>query len=92
MLNISSVWVFSGEGSRFSSGVFTDEAKAIEWIEKHKLSGVLTRYPVNVGVYEWAISHNLFEPKREHESSSEFIQRFTSASQEHYHFEEGRLD
>ena len=83
------VWVFSGAGSRFASGVFADKETACIWISKHKLSGLLTRYPLGEGVYDWAVAEKLFNPSKPHETTPAFIQSFTSASQEHYHFEEG---
>lgn len=83
------VWIFAGAGGRFASGAFTAVEIAEAWIAKHSLTGVLTRYPLDQGAYDWAISSLLFEAKKEHESSPQFIQRFTSASQEHYHFEDG---
>jgi hypothetical protein len=92
MSNTSKVWVFSGAGSRFSSGVFIDKDAAMQWISKHKLSGVLTQYPLNQGVYDWAIDNGVFEPKKEYENSPDYIQKFTCAAQEHYHFEDGVLD
>jgi hypothetical protein len=92
MSKISTVWVFFGAGNRFSSGVFIDKDTATTWISKHKLTGVLTQYPLGTGVYDWAIENELFEPKKEHENSSDFIQQFTCAAQEHYHFEDGVLD
>jgi hypothetical protein len=63
---------------------------AEDWIAQNRLSGVLTLYPVDVGVYEWAIERGLFTPKKEHESEPKFIGSFTTASQEHYHYEDGR--
>lgn len=89
---IEFVWIFSGAGSRFTSGVFLEFGNAVEWIGKHRLTGVLTKYPVDVGVYDWAIANDYFEPKKETERTPEFIQRFTSAAQEHYHFELGSRD
>lgn len=86
------VWVFIGLGRRFSSGVFQDKEAAAKWISKYKLSGVLTQYPIGKGVYEWAIDNKVFEPRKDHESSPEFIQSFTCAAQEHYHFENGEVE
>ncbi|MFK7979510.1 MAG: hypothetical protein AB8G86_05985 [Saprospiraceae bacterium] len=89
---MNSVWVFHGAGSRFTSGVFTDKTIAEEWITKNMLTGILTKYPINIGTYDWAISESFFEPKKEKHKSAEFIQKFTSASQEHYHYENGDLE
>lgn len=82
------VWVFKAEGGRFPGGVFADRELAVAWVNKHGLTGVLTRYPLNVGVYEWAIDAGFFSPKP-HQENPNFIGRFTSASLEHIHFEEG---
>ncbi len=89
---LSSVWVFHGTGGRFTSAVFTKKDLAEKWISQHKLSGVLTEYPLDVGVYDWAISNNSFKVKKEVQEQAEFIQKFTTASQDHYHYENGELD
>jgi hypothetical protein len=85
----ATVWILNGDQSTFPSGVFTRRELAVEWIQNHRLSGVLTEYPVDEGVYEWAISRGLFKPKKENQTTSAFIARFSSASQDHYHFENG---
>jgi len=69
--------------------VFTSRNLAEEWIKRHSLSGTLTRYPLDISVYDWAITRNLFEPKKDEHRKPEFVGRFSSASQEHYHFETG---
>lgn len=84
------IWVFNGIGSHFPSGVFTSQALAEEWIAKHKLTGTLTLYPIDTGVYEWAIGKSVFKPKEDRHKTSEFIGRFSSAYQEHYHYEDGK--
>ena len=86
------LWVFNGENGRFAGGIFTSRAKAEAWITENALSGVLTRYPVDVGVHEWAISQGLFTPTKPHESEPDFVAGFTMASQEHYHYEAGRIE
>lgn len=89
---IDSIWVFNGKRNGFAGGVFTDVELAKQWIEKHKLTGVLTLYPVNVGVYDWAIENGLFKVKKEHDKATEFIGGFTTASQKHHHFEDGIME
>ena len=89
---IENVWVFNGAGSRFPGGIFSSRDTAENWIRNHKLSGVLTLYPFDQGVYDWVIENKIFEPKKESESSPDFIGSFSSASQEHYHYLEGTLD
>jgi len=54
-----------------------------------RLTGTLTRYPVDQAVYNWAIEGGLFTPKNEKHKSPEFIANFSSATQEHFHFEDG---
>jgi hypothetical protein len=83
----SGVWVFHGMGGRFTSGVFTTREKAEAWINQHTLTGVLTRYPLDQGVYDWAIENHSFRPTKSEHTEAAFIQRFSSASQEHFHYD-----
>jgi len=85
----SCVWVFNGGCKGFPSGVFTTRELAEKWIGENHLSGILTKYHLNIGVYHWAIQQGFFEPKTEHQYQPNFIATFSSASQEHYHYEEG---
>ncbi|WP_336836491.1 DUF7710 domain-containing protein [Sphingobacterium siyangense] len=71
---LDTIWVFHGEGGRFSSGVFTSIEKAEIWINKHKLSGVLTAYPIDEGVYDWALFNDFFNVKRQTQMEPNFIQ------------------
>lgn len=86
---METVWIFTAPKAQFPSGVFTGREVAERWIHQHRLSGTLTAYPVDVGVYDWAVSGGHFAPKRDDQRSPEFIQRFSSATQEHYHYEGG---
>ncbi|GAA4748346.1 DUF7710 domain-containing protein [Flavisolibacter ginsenosidimutans] len=89
---IESVWVFNGANANFSSGIFLDKSVADNWIKKNNLTGILTLYPLNKGVYDWAIEQGFFSPHTDAHFSPIFIQKFTSASQEHYHYVDGLLD
>ena len=91
MGGIDSIWVFNGPGSNFPAAIFSRRELAEEWIKKHGLTGTLTRYPIDTGTYDWAISKGYFVPKTEEQRSPAFIERFSSASQEHYHYEDGSL-
>jgi hypothetical protein len=84
------VWVFNDAKDNFPGGIFTDLDRAERWIGEHSLSGTLTAYPVNTGAYDWAIAEGIFRPSRPHQTSPEFIGRFTSASMNHHHYEDGR--
>lgn len=81
------VWVFHGEGGRFAGGAFTSRELAEAWITKHSLSGVLTLYPLDTGVYEWAVARGTFD--REKDVDPGLVGAFSSAYQEHYHFIDG---
>ncbi|HEY6505812.1 MAG TPA: hypothetical protein VIZ28_17680 [Chitinophagaceae bacterium] len=89
---IASIWIFTGSKGKFPGGVFTDKQLAEDWIQKHRLEGVLTLYPINEGVYDWSIRSNYFLPTKEKEKSPDFIGSFSSASQEHYHYLDGKPD
>jgi hypothetical protein len=83
----TSVWVFNAAGAHFPGAVFSSPVWAEAWIAKHSLTGVLTAYPVDQGVYEWAVAGGRFRPKRAPEPGE--AGRFSSAYQEHYHYEDG---
>lgn len=86
------IWIFHGAQARLASGVFTSKEKAEEWIRKYNLTGVLTEYPLDEGVYDWAIKKDLFTVKKDSQAEPLFIQGFTTASQNHFHYENGQLD
>ena len=90
MIEAERVWVFNGGKGDFPGGIFTELDRAEQWIEQHGLTGTLTAYPLDTGVYEWAIAKGLFRPVEPHQATSHFIGRFTSASMEHHHYEDGR--
>jgi hypothetical protein len=83
------VWLFHGEGAAFAGGVFSTRASAEGWIRDRRLSGILTAYPVDVGVYDWAVAAGHFHPRHEKHSTPAFVGWFTSAAQEHYHYVDG---
>lgn len=84
------VWVFNGARNHFPSGVFASRARAEDWIRENRLSGTLTVYPIDRGIYDWAMGHGSFTPKRDEHRTPDFIANFSSATQEHYHYEQGR--
>ena len=81
------VWIFTKAGARFPAGVFSQREKAEHWIRKHESSGTLAAYPVDVGLYDWVIGTGTRWPQR----AAEYIRCFSSASQEHYHYENGKV-
>ena len=87
------VWVFNGPKRYpgFPSAVFLDFELAEDWIRRHGTSGTLTRYPVNTGVYEWAVTQGYFKPRKEEYTTPSFIESFSSTRQEHCHYDRGQL-
>lgn len=89
---MQAVWVFNGAMARFPSGVFTSLDHAKAWIKSNRLTGVLTQYPLDQGVYDWAVAKDLFLPQEEKQRLPAFIGSFTCAAMEHMHFEDGLED
>lgn len=71
------------------AAVFSSKEKAEEWILRCKVAGTLTSYRLDQSVYDWAIAEEHFTPKYPSQAGSEFVQRFTSAYAEHYHYDGG---
>ncbi|MDQ9021378.1 hypothetical protein RFI02_09700 [Acinetobacter sichuanensis] len=86
------VYIFQGERAAFSSAVFSNIVQATEWIEKNNLSGILTEYILDYPVYDWAVDQGYFKPKSEIDCSSQFIGRFSSAYQKHWHYIHGKTE
>jgi hypothetical protein len=82
------VWVFNGEQSSLPAGVFATKAAAEEWIRRHRLSGTLSEFPLDVGAYDHAIEAALWMPKKPHESTAAFIASFSPRMQ-HEHWQDG---
>lgn len=87
MLPDPAVWVFNGVRANFPSGVFTTLENADAWIARHALTGILTAYPLDQGVHEWAVARGIFRADKQLDAAA--IGRFTSAVQDHYHYEDG---
>ena len=93
MIQSTTVWIFKGPKPipGFPSAVFSSFSLAEDWIKEKQATGTLTEYPLDRGVYDWAIENKYFEPKKDEHISSSFIENFSSASQRHYHYENGEL-
>lgn len=83
------IYVFNGNNNRFPSAVFDNLEKIEEWISLNRLDGILTFYPINLGIYDWAIQKDYFSLKKEEHKSADFIANFSSSSQNHFHYENG---
>lgn len=92
---MAEVWIFTGERSKpgtnatFPAGAFSNLQLAEAWIAKHRLSGVLTMYRLDVGAYDWAVENGTFKPKKPHHFAPEFIGRF-AGGETHFHYEAGK--
>ena len=73
----------------FPSAVFVTRVLAEEWIRKHSLTGTLTQYPLDQGMYEYAIAAGHFSPRKPEHTTSEFIGRFSGGGLDHFHYEDG---
>ncbi len=91
-MNESAIWVFVGDGSKLPCGVFYCLDTADKVIGNLKLSGLLTSYPIGMTVYEWAIAKAYFRPSRNSQEAPSFIQQFSSASLDHFHYLDGNRE
>ena len=87
---MESVWVFNGIQSPFPSGVFSTAELADEWISRNGLTGTLTEYPVDIGMYDYAISMCYFEPRKPEHTTPLFIGKFSSGGIGQIHYEDGK--
>ncbi|HEX6807352.1 MAG TPA: transposase [Gemmatimonadaceae bacterium] len=49
---------------RLMRGVFSSRAIAEEWIAINSLSGVLTAYPLDKGIYDWVLENRRLKPRK----------------------------
>lgn len=87
--NEKRVWVFQGEGAISPCALFTDLKLAENWITENSVSGLLTAYPLNQSLYGWVIEEGFWTPQKPYQKTPKFIQRFSSAYAEHYHYHNG---
>lgn len=83
------VYVFMGEGANFPAGIFESKEKAEEVIKRYSLTGILSLYPIDMLLYDWAIEKKYFDIKKEYQKSPKYIGQFSCASVDHFHYEEG---
>lgn len=89
MKKCDTVYIFQGVNSSFPSAVFSNQESALDWIKQYNLKGILTEYPIDYPVYNWAIDNGYFKPKDDSKKTSNFIASFTSFRQKHWHFVDG---
>jgi hypothetical protein len=83
------IWVFVGEQSSACGGVFSDLAIAENWILQHSLSGLLSQYPLNEGVFDWAVRTARVKQKFADNAPPQIIGSFCSYLH-HYHYKDGK--
>lgn len=93
MIPTNNIWVFIGENGRFPSASFTVLSDAEAWVKKYKLTGMLSAMPLNQGLFDWAVENDALNMKQEKleekTKDPQFIATCTTASLEHYHYEDG---
>lgn len=75
------VWLFNSNlrvGLELPSGVFLTKENAQKWIDELGLKGLLTPYPIDISVYDWAIQNQFFTPQVSEHYSPAFIASFIS--------------
>lgn len=53
---------------------------------------MITEYPVDAGVYDWAVASGAFRPSKPKHSEPCVHRRVTTAAQAHEHFTDGVRD
>ncbi len=86
------VWVFNGSRGHLPAAVFKELGSAERWIEENQLTGLLTFYPLDNSLYDFALAKGWFRPKHPYQSEAEFKATFTCASLPHHHYEDGKRD
>ena len=59
------------------------------WAVRHRVSGVLTGYPVGDGVYDVAVAGGHFIPNRERHGTPEHVAKFSPGWTRHLHITDG---
>jgi hypothetical protein len=88
----ANVWIFHGTGAPFASGVFASRADGMAWIARHRLTGILTEYPVGDGCYDIAVRNGHFTPSRPHHGTADHVARFSPGNTDHVHVRDGDED
>jgi hypothetical protein len=87
---MKSMWVFNGVQSPFPSGVFSNKESAEAWISRNSLTGTLTEYPVDIGMYDYSTSNGRFKPSKAEHETALFIGKFSGGGIDHFHYEDGK--
>ncbi|AXQ22868.1 hypothetical protein BEN71_12640 [Acinetobacter wuhouensis] len=80
------IWIIQSSENLNIIGCFINKNDAEQYILENKLKCMLTRYPVDITIYDWVIKNELWLPKNDLQKNSKFRARFSSAYLEHHHF------
>ncbi len=75
-----------GVWAKQPAAVFTTLERGEAWVREHRLEGMLTWYPLDMGAYDWVVAQGRFRSKPE-QPTPEFLAGFSSAYQPHHHYE-----
>lgn len=84
------VWIFHGDKASLAAAVFSSRPRAEEWISQNRLSGLLTRYPLNISILDWAWEKQFISSQVLESFSGKRAGEFTCAALQHIHFEDGK--
>jgi hypothetical protein len=92
MTDNPNIWIFHGTGAPFAAGVFVSRADGLAWIARHRLTGILTEYPVGDGCYDVAVRTGHFTPTQDHRGTPAHVARFSPGWTGHVHVRDGAED
>lgn len=92
LMSARTVWIFHGDEARHAAAVFDTEADGARWIASHKLTGILTEYPVGDGCYDIAVGEGHFHPTKPHHGTPSHIAAFSPGWTRHVHFQDGHTE
>lgn len=84
------VYVFCGFGGRHANAVFSTAERADDWVRKHELSGLLTRYKLDTPAFDENMSCGKLKSIeiaiRQGEDARIHIQRYVDGSWHRHYF------
>ena len=87
------VWVFHGDQAGFAAGVFASQAQALARAARHKVTGILTEYPVGEGCYDFNMRQGRFRPSKPHHGTAAHVACFSpNLGHVHVHVVDGEPD
>ena len=88
--NQAFVWLFQAVPGAGAGGVFRSLESASAWILRHRLTGLLTQYPLDYGVFDYIVEKGWIKRTKPHLDTPEFMGGYCG-NLHHYHCEDGQL-